>query len=273
MGKKSKQAKISKEKILQKMNFNFSRDAEWFKKTNKKIQQVKDEINKNFYSEERKKQKLEFINKLKSKIKDYLDAIKFESRYKKIRFVERRKLERKLTQVNNKLNNNPDDQELINEKNKIIDDINYVKFYPKTYKYYALFPNKDQDNQVMIEKRNKMRQKIQQFLNLKEHKKKHDLDDDDDEEEENNKEEQNDNDNSNNNDVLDEEEEEDNEKNKDKIKSQNKNKSGNNNDIYIHKGKDNNIKKDKKMNNPKKENKEKKQKKVFKDPFFEVDEE
>ncbi|MCQ2818382.1 MAG: Efg1 domain-containing protein, partial [archaeon] len=152
MGKKFKKEKITKESILEKMKFNFSRDAEWFKKTNKKIEQIKEELNKNFYSEERKKEKIDFIHKLKAKIKDYLDAVKFEQKYKSVRFVERRKLERKLTQINKKLEGNKEDKELLEEKQKIIDDINYVKFYPKTYKYYALFPNKDAENPTMIEK-------------------------------------------------------------------------------------------------------------------------
>ena len=35
----------------------------------------------------KKKQKIDYIYKLKSKLKDYKDAIKFESRYKKVRFI------------------------------------------------------------------------------------------------------------------------------------------------------------------------------------------
>ena len=57
------------------------------------------------------------------------------------------------------------------ERDEIIEDINYVKYYPRTYKYYSLFPNKDSDNEDMIKKREKMKQKIKFFLNnKKEHK-------------------------------------------------------------------------------------------------------
>ena len=113
MGKKKpKREKITNESLLSKMKFNFSRDAEWFKRTNQKIQETKEELNKNFYDEDKKKQKLNFIYKLKAKLKDYKDAIKFEARYKKVRFVERRKLERKLNHINKNIENEKD------EKNK-----------------------------------------------------------------------------------------------------------------------------------------------------------
>ena len=82
------------------MEYNFSRDAEWFKRTTQKLEETKEDLNKNFYNETKKKQKIDFIHKLKNKLKDYKDAIKFENRYKKVRFVERRKLERKLNHIN-----------------------------------------------------------------------------------------------------------------------------------------------------------------------------
>ena len=165
--KKQKREKITNESLLEKMKFDFSRDAEWFKRTNQKIKETKDDLNKNFYDETKKKQKIDFIHKLKAKLKDYKDAIKFESRYKKVRFVERRKLERKLNHINKSIENEKDENkknELKKEKENIINNINYVKYYPKTYKYYSLFPNKDADNEEIIKKREKMKQKIKFFL-------------------------------------------------------------------------------------------------------------
>ena len=134
MGKKAKY-KVTKDTILNNMNYDFSRDAEWFKRTNNKIQEIKDELSKNFYDDNKKQQKLDFLHKLKNKVKDYVDAIKYESRYKKIKFIERRKIERKLAKINKQLEINKNDEGLIKEKLNIENDLNYVKYYPKTYKY------------------------------------------------------------------------------------------------------------------------------------------
>ena len=179
MGKNKKfqkREKVTNQTLLNKMKYDFSRDAEWFKRTFQKMIEVKEDLNKKFYNEEQKNQKLDFINKLKEKLKDYKNAIKFKDRYKKVRFVERRKLERKFSQIKKKIENEKDEnkkKELIEEKNKIENDINYVKYYPKTYKYYSLFPLKDKDNKETIEKREKMRKKIQFFLNERKNKNKY----------------------------------------------------------------------------------------------------
>ena len=257
MGKKKpKWEKITNESLLTKMKYNFSRDAEWFKRTNQKIQETKEELEKNFYDENKKKQKIDFIYRLKAKLKDYKDAIKFESRYKKVRFVERRKLERKLNHINKNIENEKDDdklKELKKEKQDIVDNINYVKYYPKTYKYYSLFPNKDSDNQDMVKKREKMKQKIKFYLNGKKNKKNQKFSDSEEEEPENKEETKNENDEDNNiNNKNEEKENKDNKENKDMSK---------------------NMKKNKKENKDKGKDYESfKKKKIFKDDFFELDE-
>ena len=171
MGKRRREV-IDKESLLKKMEYDFSRDAEWFKRTNKKIEEIKEELEKKFYSDDKRKQKVEFMLKLKGKVKDYEDAKKFEERYKKVRFVERRKLERKMKRVKKMLEEckEGDDEErkrLMKEEEEIEKDLNYVKFYPKTYKYYSLFPNKDKDKKEMVEKREMMRKKIEFYVNRK----------------------------------------------------------------------------------------------------------
>jgi hypothetical protein len=269
MGKKKpKKEKITNESLLSKMQYNFSRDAEWFKRTTQKLEETKEDLNKNFYDENKKKQKLDFIHRLKSKLKDYKDAIKFESRYKKVRFIERRKLERKLNHINKSIENEKDENNKIKlkkEKEEIIEDINYVKYYPKTYKYYALFPNKDAENEEMIKKREKMKQKIKFFLNNKKNKAnninngKNEVDNDKNIDEGNNKEKEESEDNdSDNKDSEGEEElkEEKIEKNK-KVREKN-NKKEKNKDVDIHKGQN--------------DYESFKKKKVFKDNFFELDE-
>ena len=257
MGKKKpKWEKITNESLLTKMKYNFSRDAEWFKRTNQKIQETKEELEKNFYDENKKKQKIDFIYRLKAKLKDYKDAIKFESRYKKVRFVERRKLERKLNHINKSIENEKDDdklKELKKEKQDIVDNINYVKYYPKTYKYYSLFPNKDSDNQDMVKKREKMKQKIKFYLNGKKNKKNQKFSDSEEEEPENKEEIKNENDEDNNiNNKNEENEEKENKENKDMSKNKKNNKKE-----HKDKGKD---------------YESFKKKKIFKDDFFELDE-
>ena len=95
--------KLTNDEVLEKFNFNFSRDAEWYKKTNDKINEVKDDLDSKFYTPDKKREKINFINKLRDKLKDYRDAINFAEKYKKVRFVERRKLERMLTKVNKEI--------------------------------------------------------------------------------------------------------------------------------------------------------------------------
>jgi hypothetical protein len=112
---------------------------------------------------------------LNNKLKDYKDATKFADTYKKVRFVERRKLERMLKKVGKeidalKLTENPDEskvkelKDLEEKKKDIVNNINYVKFYPKSYKYYSLFPNNDQDNPETKKKIEKMRSKIAYYV-------------------------------------------------------------------------------------------------------------
>ncbi len=122
--------KITTDSLLEKMNLTFSRDAEWFKRTTEKFAETKEDLDKNFYSADKKAGKIDFIKKLKNKINDYKDAQKFAERYKKIRFVERRKLERKLKQITDKIikeENEENKKELNVEKEKIVSDVNYVK--------------------------------------------------------------------------------------------------------------------------------------------------
>ena len=264
MGKKQKKEKITNETLLSKMQYDFSRDAEWFKRTTQKLEETKEDLNKNFYNETKKKQKLDFIHKLKSKLKDYKDAIKLESRYKKIRFIERRKLERKLNHINKNIENEKDEknkEKLKKEREEIIEDINYVKYYPKTYKYYSLFPNQDAENEDMIKKREKMKQKIKFFLNNKKNKssnkeiKEKDIDNNIEDKDEENKSEENNSENNNEEEEKESEEEKNiKEKHKEKIKKEKKEKDNNRN-----------IQGQNDYESFKK-------KKAFKDSFFELDE-
>ena len=65
--KYQKREKVTNQTLLNKMKYDFSRDAEWFKRTFQKMIEVKEDLNKKFYNEEQKNQKLDFVNKLKKK--------------------------------------------------------------------------------------------------------------------------------------------------------------------------------------------------------------
>lgn len=161
---------FSMKSLLQINAFKSTRDAEWFKRTISKIDQVKTELDLKFQSEEKRKGKIDFIRKLKTKLKDYKDAKKNQEIYKNIRFFERRKLERQLEKVRKEVEAGKDKEkklDLLKEKERIEDDINYIKYFPVNYKYYSLFPKKDVDNEETIRKRNKIRNKIKIFLNTK----------------------------------------------------------------------------------------------------------
>jgi hypothetical protein len=160
MGKKQntnfqQKKKVTQEEILESINYKFSRDAEWFKRTVEKIDKTKDELDKKFYTEEKKKQKIDFIRKLKNKLKDYKDAVNFEEKYKKIRFFERRKLERMLKKINKEIaveegKEEKDEDKLVemnSKKDKIVSDINYVKVLspimlvlPKDFEVFVTIP-------------------------------------------------------------------------------------------------------------------------------------
>lgn len=113
------QKKVSTQDILSFNQFKSTRDAEWFKRTLLKIDQVKKELDDKFLSKEKRDGKLDFIRKLQTKIKDYKEAHKNAELYKKIRFFERRKLERELKKINNKIKEceDKDDKENKDKKN------------------------------------------------------------------------------------------------------------------------------------------------------------
>ena len=77
---------MSTEDLLSQISLSFSRDATWFKNTLNKIEEVKQSLDQKFYSEEKREQKIDFIRRMKAKLKDYKDANQFAELYKKIKF-------------------------------------------------------------------------------------------------------------------------------------------------------------------------------------------
>ena len=170
-----KRNNVTNQTLMQKYTYTFTRDAEWFKKTMEKIEQVKQEMDSKFYTDEKRRQKIDFIRKMQVKLKDYKDAIKFTEKYKMVKFFERKKLEKNLKRINKEIEdeklkkdveNEPKLKELSEKKDQIVGDINYVKFYPKTYKYYSLFPKNDKDNAETKIKIENMRKKIDFYVSF-----------------------------------------------------------------------------------------------------------
>jgi len=127
-----KPKKITNQDILSETAFKSTRDAEWFKRTISKIEEVKKELDDKFLTEEKKEGKKDFIRILQTKIKDYREAKQSFEIYKKIRFFERRKLERELKQINKKLleseeKTQEEKNNLETRKEEVEDKINYVK--------------------------------------------------------------------------------------------------------------------------------------------------
>ena len=89
-------------------------------------------------NEETKVEKVEKLEELKILKRLNMKNPKAWTRYKSVRFFERRKLERKWTQVMKKLEANPENEEFIAEERRIADDIAYVKYYPWDKKYISL---------------------------------------------------------------------------------------------------------------------------------------
>lgn len=93
----------------------------------------------------------------------------YEQKYKKIKFFEETKLKRKLKQTQNKINAiekgeevEEDLEELKAAKQRIFDDLEYIKYYPVDRKYVALFPAvDDEESQV---KREAMRKHIKEIV-------------------------------------------------------------------------------------------------------------
>lgn len=66
----------------------------------------------------------------------------YAARYRKVKFFERRKVDRKLQRVRRELENEPS-AELRRREQQLKDDLDYIRYYPKTKKYISLFMDDD----------------------------------------------------------------------------------------------------------------------------------
>jgi len=108
---------------------------------------------------------------LKDKRKTTFLSQKIDLKYRKIKFFEKRKIIRKLTQAETKLKKLQQGEDIGESledvetyKQLVKDDLNYVNFYPKGEKYISLFPNKEKDDEKAIAKREEMRATVKDLL-------------------------------------------------------------------------------------------------------------
>ncbi|XP_074570748.1 uncharacterized protein LOC141827413 [Curcuma longa] len=90
---------------------------------------------------------------------------KLRLRDKKIKFLERRKVERTIRRLEKQQRASLDhvpDENILYQLSKLKEDLNYVRFFPKTEKYVSLFVGGD--NPAIVDKRNKLRQQVKAYL-------------------------------------------------------------------------------------------------------------
>eukprot|EP00639_Heterosigma_akashiwo_P011717 CAMPEP_0206363460 /NCGR_PEP_ID=MMETSP0294-20121207/1607_1 /ASSEMBLY_ACC=CAM_ASM_000327 /TAXON_ID=39354 /ORGANISM="Heterosigma akashiwo, Strain CCMP2393" /LENGTH=294 /DNA_ID=CAMNT_0053808813 /DNA_START=47 /DNA_END=929 /DNA_ORIENTATION=+ len=113
--------------------------------------------------EEQKHELQQKIKMLESEISDHKTkerVDKMQDKYKKIKFFERKKVTRKISQTKKKIEKNGDpnkNKELQLRLKKLEDDLQYIDFYPPTQKYIGLFANENDDEKTM-KRKGKMRE-------------------------------------------------------------------------------------------------------------------
>ena len=87
---------------------------------------------------------------------------KIDARYKRIKFFERRKLERRRKQIEKEREERPEDVALLQARNQILEDLEYVRHFPSGEKYVSVLVEGDEHAQ---RKRQELRQIIRDRRN------------------------------------------------------------------------------------------------------------
>ncbi|XP_039016907.1 rRNA-processing protein efg1-like isoform X2 [Hibiscus syriacus] len=97
--------------------------------------------------------------------KIFLRERKIFLRDRKIKFFERRKIERRIRRLEKQqrtISGQAQDMEIAEQLSKLKEDLEYVRFFPKTEKYISLFTGGD-DSEI-IDRRNRLRKQIKSNL-------------------------------------------------------------------------------------------------------------
>jgi len=140
----------------------------------RQIRGVERLIHKPGVSEEQRKVFIERLDSLKKQLLQQAENSKqsekektMAKRYRMVKFFERRKLLRKKEQIEKKLLKIQDENEtkIVNETlTQIIDDMLYIKHFPKDQKYIALF-SKEKNDETALKLQQKIRQQIKERVN------------------------------------------------------------------------------------------------------------
>lgn len=116
--------------------------------------------------EDIRSKKLEELKEMKRAEKGKKEAEKFESRYKKIRFFEKKKIIRRLEKIERQIKDEPNKAvELEEQKKEYKNFLSYVNNFPETKKYISLFPSEDTDKSKA--ERDEMMAKILKTADIK----------------------------------------------------------------------------------------------------------
>ena len=114
----------------------------------KQIRDIERLLDRTGLPEEVRTAKKALLKSLKKDFKKQREAELFESKYKKIKFTEKRKVIRMLESVKCSLNQSKDHAERQQHHDKLKtlkDQLTYINHFPLTQKYISLFPKNDDE--------------------------------------------------------------------------------------------------------------------------------
>ena len=81
----------------------------------------------------------------------------FSKKYHGVKFIERRKVERRIAQLERNLEREPDAAAAAAALREAQHDLLYIQHFPRAKKYLSLFPNSDGDNAYVAKRRRRIR--------------------------------------------------------------------------------------------------------------------
>ena len=145
--------------------------------TKKQIRDIKRLLDRTNIPEEVRTAKKALLLELKKESKNKREAELFESKYKKIKFTEKRKVVRQMENVRsvfNKSNLSGEERAGMEENLKTMQDqLNYINHFPITQKYISLFPKKDDEKSK--KRREEAMEKVLKLASVKQSVRERDL--------------------------------------------------------------------------------------------------
>ncbi|CAG9325794.1 unnamed protein product [Blepharisma stoltei] len=143
------------------------KETERKKSLKQKIRDLKRSI-ENTTNQEELAQKQEKLAELKILKGLGLKNANIWGKYKTIRFFEQKKVGRKLKKINKEIEEQGENEDLLQQKRSLMDDLNYIKYYPINKKYVSLFAESSENSE---KERIIMRKHINKIIEKKQKKK------------------------------------------------------------------------------------------------------